>query len=131
MRTFGDDKLTKWGIALSPDGKCLLSEEYIVTDHKRGKGELRLWDVAGGKEIWRKDLVGTAGPLAISADGKRFAASINGDPSEIQLCEMATGNVLRSFISDSRPQCLSFSSDGSLLAAGMADGTALTWDVSK
>jgi len=136
LRTFGDDKLTKYAMALSPDGKRLLCEEYRFSHDKLDKQELRLWDVASGNVIWRKDLprhrlVSARSLLAISTDGKRFAASIPGDPSQVLLGEMATGNVLRSFQCDSRPMFVSFSADGSLLAAGMSDGTALTWDISQ
>ena len=134
LRTFGDNKLTKFGMALSPDGKQLLSEEYHVANYKIEKRELCLWDVAAATEMWRTDLPLRSNgriTLAVSSNGKRFAAAVGGDPNEIWLCEMATGKVLRTFQCDSRAMCVSFSADGSLLAAGMSDGTTLTWDVSR
>ncbi len=137
LRTFGGDKLEKFGMVMSPDGKRLLAEEYSFSQGKRDKRELRLWDVASGELIWRKHLprhrvVLAQSPLAISADAKRFAAvSIKGDSSEILLCDMANGDVLRSFQCDGRSTCMSFSADGRLLTSGMYDGAALVWNVSQ
>jgi len=37
LRTFGDDKLRKIGMALSPDGRRLLSEEYSFSHGKRDR----------------------------------------------------------------------------------------------
>jgi WD40 repeat protein/beta-lactamase regulating signal transducer with metallopeptidase domain len=135
LRTFGDNKLTKFGMTLSPDGKRLLSEEYSITDYRLDKQQLRLWDVAEGKEIWQKDLPknpgGHQGPLAFSTDGRRFAVAVWGEPTEIWVCDTATGGVVQAMKSDTCPSCICFTSDGNRLATGMMDGTALVWDVSQ
>ncbi len=135
LRTFGDDKLMKLDMTLSPDGKRLFSKGSRFVQ-KRLDTDLRLWDVADGKLVWRKDMPlhhGNSGPapLAVSPDEKRFAVSIDGDLCEIWLCYTETGRTLRTFPCDCSARRLSFSSDGKLLATGMDDGTALVWDVSQ
>jgi WD40 repeat protein len=142
LRTFGTDGVQQPEMAISADGKLLLSNRRAELDasksdttqrpFKTKTHELRLWDLASGKEIWRQNLPGPyEGPVCISADGKRFAVSVGGESPEIQICDLATHRVLQALKSDGHPRCLSFSPDGRLLVAGMENGTALTWDISQ
>jgi WD40 repeat protein/beta-lactamase regulating signal transducer with metallopeptidase domain len=142
IRTFGTDSLPTSEMAISADGNLLLSNRpaYHYASNPIGSPrfldpkthELRLWEVSKGKEVWRQELPGgSAGPVAISADGKRFAVSILGTPREIRVCDIAKREVLQAMKDDGYPRCLCFSADGRLLVAGMEDGTAVTWDLAE
>src|SRR5262249_10660887 len=71
-----------------------------------------------------------AGPVAISPDGKRFAAAgaQPGDP--IRLWDIASGEELSSLggFRDTAT-ALAFSPDGKRLVSGMKDTYALVWDL--
>ena len=141
LRKFESGGLQWPKLAISPDGKLLLSNKRADSDGSNSDRipkplnpkthELRLWDLANGKEIWRQDLPGVDdGPVCISADGKRFAVSVRGDLPVIQVCDLATYKVVQALNNDGHPRCLSFSADGHLFVAGMEDGAAITWDLS-
>jgi len=141
LRTFESGGLQQPKLAMSPDGKLLLSNKRADSDAPNSDRiqkplnpkthELRLRSLPDGKEIWRQDLPGVdEGPVCISADGKRFAVSVRGDLPEIQVCDLATRKVLQALKNDGHARCLSFSPDGRLLVAGMEDGAAITWDLS-
>jgi geranylgeranyl transferase type-2 subunit beta len=59
-----------WSVAFSPDGKALASGDG---DWNRG-GCVKLWDVAGGKQLGRLQHTGEVLSVAFSPDGKRIAA---------------------------------------------------------
>ena len=124
LQTFGTGGPKMSDMAISADGKLLLSNDY---EH-----QLRLWELPKGKEIWRQDLPFNGWtPLAISADGKRFAVCLRGASPEIRVCGLANHETLQTLKNVGHPRCLSFSPDGRLLVAGMEDGSAVTWDVSQ
>jgi len=133
LRTFGDDGMHRYNIALSTDGKRLLSNE-VGGRLKPNVRELHLWDLPNGKEIWRQSLPYTGRgdePIAISVNGKRFAVLVGGTSPEIRICDLATRTVLQTFTTDKcRPRSLDFSPDVRLLVAGMNDGTTIAWDLS-
>jgi WD40 repeat protein len=140
LQKFESGGLQQPELAMSPDGKLLLSNKRADSDASNSDlsplnpttHELRLRDLANGKEIWRQDLPGVdGGPVCISADGKRFAVSVRGDLPEIRVCDLATRKVLQALKNVGHARCLSFSPDGCLLVAGMEDGAAITWDLSE
>jgi WD40 repeat protein/beta-lactamase regulating signal transducer with metallopeptidase domain len=131
VQVFGTVKNYGRRIAMSTDGKYLLSDE-IEGRPVKSMG-LYLWDIAAARQVWRQELPygpPLLQPVTISADAKRFAASVAGSPREIRIGDMATGKTLQSLKNDQQPRCLAFSPDGLLLVAGMEDGTAITWDLS-
>jgi WD40 repeat protein len=70
----------------------------------------------------------TYGSITFSDDGHRLAARA---PGEIILAEVATGALRRLPLPGSDAKYLTFSPDGSLLAATMADRAVRFWDVAS
>jgi WD40 repeat protein len=94
-------------------------------------GTVRIWDV-GRREL--------AGPplhlppavlgLAFSPDGSRLAIPFGAIPSEddgIEVRDVGSGERLARIPTDNEVRSAAFSPDGSLLAAGRVDGSALVW----
>jgi WD40 repeat protein len=105
-------------LAISPDGQTLAAG-YKMPRFQHRK-EVRLWDVAAGKEVGR--IRGYAGDrdaepsdLAFSPDGKLLALS--GDGPVVRVVETDTGKELgrRPAPAYSRVFCLAFSPDGKRL----------------
>jgi RNA polymerase sigma factor (sigma-70 family) len=101
-------------VALSPDGKTLATKDDTFLD---------LRDAATGKEIRRLKYVPAAGGaasntrwLTFTPDGKRVAAPLTGNA--IQLIDVETGQVTRTFECGASGCACAFSADGTLMAAG-------------
>ena len=142
LRTFQTDALQQCELAVSPDGKLLLSNQHADSTARNADGTLRdlhptthalrLWKLADGKAVWRQVLPDElGGPVCISAGGNRFAVFVRGPSREIRVCDLSSREVLQTLKLDGYARCLNFSSDGRLLAAGMADGSGLVWDLSR
>jgi WD40 repeat protein len=108
----------KWvySVAFSSDGKHLLTGG--------ADGEVRLWEVGTGKEIWRQR-VGNRDckvkSLAISANDNLCAVAPDhwGEGrSEVQIHDAKTGALLKQIKLKHKPTCLQFSPNGRILAIG-------------
>jgi eukaryotic-like serine/threonine-protein kinase len=118
-------------VAFSPDGKLLASGSGGGVD---GPGEVRLWEVATGREKF--NLKGHGSPVrsaAFSPDGKLLASVGRG---EVKLWDVATGQKRADLRGHTRPiLCVAFSPDGKLLASGAGEyghggpGELKLWDV--
>lgn len=114
-------------LAFSPDGKTLAS---TAADYSKGGSDIRLWDVAAGKESrtlirGREDSYHS---LAFSRDGRYLVSGSN--LGLVKLWDMATGKDT-TILNEKYVAVygLQFSPNGKILAAARTDGTLVLWDV--
>jgi WD40 repeat protein len=125
-------------VAFSPEGKLLASASGVPPANPRGpwKGELKLWDLAAGKE--KAALEGFEGEvwcLAFSPDGALLATG--GDKGVIRLWDVAKEKEVAALQGHKGGVvALAFSPDGKFLASGGDDpssnppaGELKLWDV--
>jgi hypothetical protein len=135
LRAFPGPRGFVVALAFAPDGRGLVT---AVSNEKFTRGEMVLWEVATGKERCRFPLKGAGlrAALAVSPDG-RFLAFADGarsaedwvDSPTIHLRDLATGKELRRFTGQrGEVLALAFTPDGTRLASGSKDTTALVWD---
>jgi WD40 repeat protein len=109
-------------LALSPDGKTLLC---------RAINAIQLREVASGRELHKIDK-SQGFAAAFSADGRVIAVSAGEAEATVRLFDVLTGKeLLRLQGHQARISSLAFSRDGTKLASGHWDSTALIWDVSS
>jgi len=116
-------------VAFSPDGKTLVSSSKTVGKDRSttGKGEIRLWDVASGKNISTVEGDSRAPRGTFSPDGKTLAW---GGENTIALWDVASGKEIASLVGHTgNVIALGFSADGKTLASGGIDTTVKLWDV--
>jgi WD40 repeat protein len=128
---------------LSPDGSILVavSLKFMVLPGmaEDGDGTMRAWDVATGRELWkRNDVVSQA--FAFSPDGRYIGTSGQipgppGDPklsSEVRLWEATTGREI--WVANGHSlavHAFAFSPDSRTLATGGEDGDIRLWEVAS
>jgi WD40 repeat protein len=106
------DQALAWPVAVSPDGKTLvtgaITDTALLWDAKTG-GMLRSF----GEHLHWVEAV------AFSADGKRLATA---SATQVKIWDVATGALLAELeagkVGDARVQSLAFSPDGKRLACG-------------
>ena len=123
-------------VAFSPDGRFLASVGglYHIGNKSPNPGEIKLWDVATGRLIWKvDDPASCIFALAFTPDGRRLATgggkTKRWKPAAIKLWDVSTGEeVLTLGRHLAAILTLDFSRDGWSLASGSEDGTVRVWD---
>lgn len=120
------------GVAMSPDGKLAITASGV----KQGNCAVTMWELATGREIRRfEGHQEEVEAVAFSPTGKCIASgSADGT---VRIWGVASGKELRSFrisgTASNTPQCLAFSPDGFVVAAGIMssghDRTIWMWDI--
>ncbi len=107
------------GMALSPDGQTLYTAWPLTA-----------YDVATGRQIWRRDGVTAFLNMDVNAAGSLLALAIENDPQrDVLLVDAADGTTAtrlrghRDLVRDIR-----FSPDGSLVGSVSNDGELIVWD---
>jgi WD40 repeat protein len=109
-------------ICWSPDDRYIAAATY-------GINQVRIWEVATGKQITIPTVLWMSTTVAFSPDGKRFAwAGMDGVVSVHDVT--ANFKVLTTLAgSPGYTNCLRFSPDGRLVVAGATNGPARMWKV--
>jgi WD40 repeat protein len=122
QQTFKGHEEAVYAVALSPDGKLLLTGSFDRT--------IRLWDVVTGKEI--KTYGGPNGhqnqvlSVAFAPDGLTFASG--GSDNTAKIWDIPQRAPLRETLFADAVTAVAISADGKLHAAGGKDGTIKLWN---
>jgi WD40 repeat protein len=137
FRTLRARRFCVWSVAFSPDSKRLASSGGWNSP-KAGvsPGEVQVWNVESGEEIFNLNVPDNAFSVAFSPDGKRLIAangkrSSSRGPRELKIWDMETGLVaftLRGF--DRAVYDVAFSPDGKRIAT-VGNGTLKVFDAEK
>ena len=139
------DKGRVYSVAFSPTDNRLLAVGY---GGQADVSYVALWDIDAGTELARlpgatdlpdfrvDEYSGAVGALAFSPDGKYLVAGFGSkrdliaasSPNPLKVWEVATRRLIRR-LNGHTGYCVSldFSRDGTLLASGSRDGTAIIW----
>ena len=117
------------GVAFSTDAKLLAAVIWADSDPHSSARELKLWDVATGKEKMtfhlHKDVIGA---VVFSPDGRVLAAG--GKSGTIRFWSVIKGKELASLNGHtSEITSLAFSTDCKVLASGSNDNLIKLWDL--
>jgi eukaryotic-like serine/threonine-protein kinase len=112
-------------LALSGDGRRVAAAWDARTsegDRKRTPGEVRVWEVGTGKQLFRLTAPTSFGGVTLSRDGTRVAAVSGTSEGHVKVWDVATGQELRSSpVGTGWGRALAFSPDGARLACMGAD----------
>jgi RNA polymerase sigma factor (sigma-70 family) len=121
-------------LAFSPDGRTLACVA--------GRGEVRLWDVAGDRVVRTfnaehpRDKPVVCPSIAFSPDGRHLAQAYTDGhpgPSYLRVWDVAEGKLARTLVDGAEFDlwAVAFSADGKLLAAGDMNGRVRLFDTAR
>src|SRR5262245_8371166 len=122
VATFQGHQETVYGVALSGDGKQLLTASFDKT--------VKLWDVATRQEV--RTFGGTAGHqglvlgVAFAPDGQSFASC--GADNTVKIWDVPLNKPLRDLAMTDSVTATATSADGKSIAAGARDGSIKVWN---
>jgi WD40 repeat protein len=115
-------------VAFSPDGKYLASgcgrDQEGDWDASQTGGEVRIWEVATGKEVFALKTLDGVNAVAFHPDGKLLATT---DFAGVDLRDAKTGKVIKT-LDHPGIRRLVFSADGGFLATTGCDGRIAVWE---
>ena len=125
-----------WSVAVSPDGKTLVSSTTNVSSDTQGvsrdnssdRGNLQIWSLRTGRLLHTIPKSADDGMyIAISPDGKMVASGAN---EAIKLWNLQTGELINTLEPQSSGvNSIVFSPDGQLLASTGFDGKIKVWNL--
>jgi WD40 repeat protein len=124
-------------VAFGPGGRQLASGSL---EEDQGKGELKVWNVADGREVFTAPgQTGGVTAVAFTPDGQRFAAGegdpLNDKPTDVRVLDVTTGAAIRTLRGPAgMVSGVAFSPDGHALVASGGSyrsvmGTIKAWEV--
>jgi eukaryotic-like serine/threonine-protein kinase len=115
-------------VAISPDGRRILTGHVSPYHHEHDSSIAQLWDVTNGKAIGKQlDHKGAIRALAFSPDGRE--AVVASDDGTARLCDGVSGEPMGELLSHKGPvRAVAFSSDGRLVLTGSDDSSARLWE---
>jgi len=125
IRVFNEQSLPVTGLVFASGSLASSTGDWR---NNQRPGELRLWDVASGRE--RAVFRGHASEIkCVAADAKGTLLASTASNGDVRLWNLADRTELRTIRPDSMSGSLAFSPDGRWLAMGHYSGSVTLWDV--
>ena len=122
VATFAGHQETVYGVALSGDGKQLLTASFDKS--------IKLWDVASAKEL--RTFGGEKGhqnlvlDVAFAPDGQTFASA--GSDNSVKIWDVPLAKAIRELACNDAVTAITTTVDGKSIAAGGKDGVIIIWN---